>query len=173
MEPCSLAPDFRLFTTVIMPPSFFFFNFFGGQILVPQSGIEPIPLAVKTWSPNHWTTKEVPNTSHFNLIATQKQGPGGCVVLLLCLGFSRPSSRPCHPSEEGCYTVCASVDICTPKHVSLGIRWQSSAWCFHHHGLGSVPGQGTETPRAAWLGQKYPRRNTAAAKMLALAGGFG
>ena len=169
MEPCSLAPDFRLFTTVTMPPSFFF----GGQILVPQLGIEPTPLAVKAWSPNHWTTREVPNASHFNLIATQRQGPGGIVILLhLYLGFSRPSSRPCHPSEEGCYTVRASIDFYTPKYLSLGIPWRSSARCFHHHGPGSVPGQGTEIPRAVWLGQKHPKQNTAAAKMLDLAGAF-
>ena len=29
-------------------------------ILVSQSGIEPAPLAVKAWSPNHWTTREFP-----------------------------------------------------------------------------------------------------------------
>ena len=27
-------------------------------ILVPQSGIEPAPLAVKAQSPNHWTARE-------------------------------------------------------------------------------------------------------------------
>ena len=27
-------------------------------ILVPQPGIEPGPLAVRVWSPNHWTAKE-------------------------------------------------------------------------------------------------------------------
>ena len=29
-------------------------------ILVPQPGIEPILLALGTWSLNHWTTREVP-----------------------------------------------------------------------------------------------------------------
>ena len=29
-------------------------------ILVPRSGIEPVPLAVKAQSPNHWTTKKSP-----------------------------------------------------------------------------------------------------------------
>ena len=28
-------------------------------ILVPQPGIEPVPPAVKAWSLNHWTTREV------------------------------------------------------------------------------------------------------------------
>ena len=30
------------------------------SILVPQPGIEPIPLAVEAQSPNHWTAREVP-----------------------------------------------------------------------------------------------------------------
>ena len=30
-------------------------------ILVPQPKIEPGPLAVKVWSPKHWTVKEFPN----------------------------------------------------------------------------------------------------------------
>ena len=29
-------------------------------ILVPQPGIEPVFPAVEVWSPNHWTTREVP-----------------------------------------------------------------------------------------------------------------
>ena len=28
-------------------------------ILVPQPGIEPRPLAVSAWSPNHWPTREL------------------------------------------------------------------------------------------------------------------
>ena len=43
---------------------FFLFSFFGraaqvGGILVPQTGIEPGPSAVKAWSPNHWTAREL------------------------------------------------------------------------------------------------------------------
>ena len=37
---------------------FFFWPVYG--LLVPQAGIEPAPSAVKTLSPNHWTTKEFP-----------------------------------------------------------------------------------------------------------------
>ena len=29
-------------------------------ILVPRPGIQPMPSAVKAWSPNHWTAREVP-----------------------------------------------------------------------------------------------------------------
>ena len=30
-------------------------------ILVPQPGIEPVPLAMKAWSSNHWTAREFPS----------------------------------------------------------------------------------------------------------------
>ena len=33
-------------------------------ILVPQPGVEPVPLAVETQSPKHWTTREVPLLTH-------------------------------------------------------------------------------------------------------------
>ena len=39
-------------------------------ILVPQPEIEPVPLALEAWSPNHWTTREFPSFqfSIFSLI---------------------------------------------------------------------------------------------------------
>ena len=33
-------------------------------IFVPQLGVEPAPLAVKTQSPNHWTSREFPETPY-------------------------------------------------------------------------------------------------------------
>ena len=44
---------------------FFFFCFFwlhhpAYEILVPRPGIEPVPSAVKAWSPNYWTAREFP-----------------------------------------------------------------------------------------------------------------
>ena len=47
--------------------SFFFFwpHCEACGILVPRSGIEPTPVAVKMWSPNHWITREVPNSAYF------------------------------------------------------------------------------------------------------------
>ena len=52
--------------SVTSPSSFFlsFFFFFGHVawgILVPRPGIEPQPLVVKVWSPNHWTIREFPH----------------------------------------------------------------------------------------------------------------
>ena len=41
--------------------SLFWLCFEAYGILVPQSGTEPQPLAVKALSPNHWTTKELPS----------------------------------------------------------------------------------------------------------------
>ena len=37
-------------------------------ILGPQPGIEPGPLAMKAWSLNHWTAREVPLVSYFRRI---------------------------------------------------------------------------------------------------------
>ena len=38
------------------------------RILFPWLGIEPSPTAVQAWSPNHWSTREVP-TSYFSFAA--------------------------------------------------------------------------------------------------------
>ena len=38
------------------------------EILVPQAGIEPRPLAEKVLSPNHWTVREFPLISSLNNI---------------------------------------------------------------------------------------------------------
>ena len=52
---------------------YFFFPFFSfsGQaacgILVPRSGIEPMPPALEAQNLNHWTTREVPCLKYFNL----------------------------------------------------------------------------------------------------------
>ena len=35
------------------------------KILVPQAGIDPGCLAVKAWSPNHWTARKFPATGFF------------------------------------------------------------------------------------------------------------
>ena len=48
------------------------------RILVPLPGMKPGPLAVRAWSPNHWTVREVP--SHF--------------LVLFC--FLKPKLPPLH-----------------------------------------------------------------------------
>ena len=35
------------------------------EILVPQPGIKPRPMAVKVSSPNHWTAREIPGEDLF------------------------------------------------------------------------------------------------------------
>ena len=47
--------------------SFFCFVFWSQEILVPQSGIQLMPPTVEVWSPNHWTTREFPSVSLWNL----------------------------------------------------------------------------------------------------------
>ena len=41
-------------------------------ILVPQPGIEPAPPTMEAWSLNHWTTREVPQTSLVSLSQEDK-----------------------------------------------------------------------------------------------------
>ena len=36
------------------------------RLLVPWPGIEPVPLAVVSWSLNHWTVREAPTFTFFN-----------------------------------------------------------------------------------------------------------
>ena len=46
-----------------MDPQFFFFFWLhcvACGILVPRPGVEPMPSAVKSLSPNHWTSREFP-----------------------------------------------------------------------------------------------------------------
>ena len=45
--------------------------------VVPQPGVEPRPSAVRAWSPNHWTTREVLRT--ISLLLTSV-GFGDCRV---------------------------------------------------------------------------------------------
>ena len=39
----------------------------GTQDLSSPSGIEPVPIAVETWSPNHWTVREFPKLNNISL----------------------------------------------------------------------------------------------------------
>ena len=54
----------------ILKKNFFFpFTFWpyyaAYRFLVPCPGIKPMPLAVKTQSPNHWTAREFPGKNTF------------------------------------------------------------------------------------------------------------
>lgn len=39
----------------------FFWRSRAHGILVPNQGVEPVPLAMEVQSPNHWTAREVPD----------------------------------------------------------------------------------------------------------------
>ena len=47
---------------------FFFWGHAACRILVPRPGIEPMPLAVKAQSPNHWTAREVQDSLSCQII---------------------------------------------------------------------------------------------------------
>ena len=46
-------------------------------ILVPRPGIEPGPSAVKAWSPNHWTARELP---YFLFLMHEKKLSGKILI---------------------------------------------------------------------------------------------
>ena len=75
---------------------YFFLLHIACGILVPQLDIEPVPSAVKVWSPNHWTAREFPwasfhvLTGHlyilFEDVFTQVQGSFLKIYLFLIGG---------------------------------------------------------------------------------------
>ena len=69
--PCSGSAESQpLDLSVLYSWTFFLFFCFWPRhmacgIIIPQPGIEPGPLAVKVWSPNHWTARECPSWTLF------------------------------------------------------------------------------------------------------------
>ena len=64
------ALSFPVFSKILAFLAFFLFFPFGctaHRILIPQPGTEPVFLAAKAWSLNHWTTREFP-TGFLSLI---------------------------------------------------------------------------------------------------------
>ena len=51
LRPCGWLPSLGFF---------FFFCHVACEILVPWPEIEPVSRAVEVWSPNHWTTRQLP-----------------------------------------------------------------------------------------------------------------
>ena len=60
----SLTYALKILKNVIINQIFFYFwpRRAACKILVPRSGIEPMPPAVEALSPNHRTTRELPQT---------------------------------------------------------------------------------------------------------------
>ena len=87
-------------------PQFFFFFFLFGLaacgILVPRPGIEPVLLAVKVRSPNHWTARELPLVLADGDFPDQSKSWGGL------------------RGEESC-GLCGG-EVCDPTHPTLVIR---------------------------------------------------
>ena len=52
-------------TLLFLPPFFFWSHHSTCGIFIPQSQIEPRPMAMKAASPNHWTTREFPSSGFF------------------------------------------------------------------------------------------------------------
>ena len=69
-------------------------------ILVPQSGIEPVPAALVVQSLNHWTTREVPLGASFVSLLTRAAGPARGIQL------SSLASEEMDPDTLFSYCVC-------------------------------------------------------------------
>ena len=77
--------------------------------LVTRPGIEPMPLAVKTWSPNHWTARECLSCSHFRfLIAT---------YALFCLSWNEGISWWPPGENKMLWWACSSLAAVLPRYL--------------------------------------------------------
>ena len=68
---------------------FNFFFFFWSHctvcgILVPQSGIEPLPPALEAWSLNHWTVRKVPILELYDMNFSSENTNYTVLVALSC-----------------------------------------------------------------------------------------
>ena len=71
---------------------FFWLHHTACGILIPWPGIEPGPLAVKAWSPNHGTTRELPPIMFFLNPWPSNQTIGlWTQYIIACMGISSPS----------------------------------------------------------------------------------
>ena len=61
------------------------------ESLVPLPGIEPAPLTLGAWSPNQWTTREVPSCVLISLSSTHPFSSSPCPAVSLCLHVSLSS----------------------------------------------------------------------------------
>ena len=70
------------------------------KILSPPPGIKAVPLAVETWSPNHWTTREFLTNTYFL-----------CFLLFVLL---QPSSVQFSSVAQSYLTLCDPMDCSMP-----------------------------------------------------------
>ena len=58
----------KLFIIIIIIIIIFGFTMWHVGIFIPWPGIEPLPPAMETQRPHHWTAREFPKTFHFKMI---------------------------------------------------------------------------------------------------------
>lgn len=67
--------------------------------LVPQLEIEPVPLAVKAWSPNHWTPKEFPRCNNLKRNKLEYSQKMGLVQIVQIENESKVLRSPLSPGD--------------------------------------------------------------------------
>ena len=81
-----------MFFVLSLSVSLFWLHHTACGILIPWPGIEPGPLAVNAWSPNHWTTRELPSIMFFLNPWPSSQTTGlWNRYIIACMGISSPS----------------------------------------------------------------------------------
>ena len=125
------------------------FPFFGPccvicGILLPQSGIECRPSALKAWSPNHWTTKKFPKKCfledcEFKLTTTRRgswEEPQVCSWLVrgtgdsLDLGLVSPAGRVQSVGSLHLWDLTPSPGgRCPRQHKRQDPRWHCRRAC--------------------------------------------
>ena len=92
-----MSDDKRIYTVYYL---FFFFWLLctACGILVTRPGTEPVPPAVETWIPNHWTTREFP--ARCILIIIINFFFFGCAAQLVGILVPQPGVEPVPPAVE-------------------------------------------------------------------------
>ena len=100
-------------------------------ILIPQSGSEPMPPAVKAWSPIHWTIREVARFKKVDSLSSEESPfVGNSLLPLFLFHFLKNVHKICKLiSLKPHRLMSISFPIwrnCSPLGLDYGLRWEES-----------------------------------------------
>ena len=108
-------------------------------ILVLLLRIKPLPPALRTWSLNHWPTREVLLLKYFRVFWVQSTGPLGKykeILIPLCISHllsDHPSARCCNTEINSDLKAPKSIkhNLCSQEayHLAESLHWSAvSQW---------------------------------------------